>query len=355
MNKKGTRRFTPEQLLKADLQRNVFTSMPNVEDFLLFWLERFILSKCSDSTYHNFNSYTKAHICPLIGDFGLDELNPLIIQCFIQEKLEKGRLNGKGGLRVRTVKEYVSMLRMALNKAIEMQIIQQNPCLNAVFPKEKAKEIKVLSIDEQKQLSDIDTTWKPNSNVTVLIGEYGGLRIGEVAGLKVKDIDLEKRVISVDKSFNRQAKFTKDGVSFPLKYTQTKNGKDRQVPMSEDLKEALTNYINTMPEIYRNNPECPLFMNRKGKAMEPRCINYHFAKLLKEKNIKDIHFHSLRHTFATRALEANMNIKTCSAILGHSSTQITENCYTHVTYDQKAKEIGKMRFSELVENFKKNE
>lgn len=350
MKEKGKRRFTKAQLAKRASQRKRFKTMPNLEDYLLDWLDYFKRPTFQLSTYRNFHSYITSHICPVIGDYRLDELTLDIIQLFVDEKLEHGRLNGKGGLSVKTVKEYIMMLRSALNKAIEAQLIQQNPCLGVVFPKENKKEMKVLTIEEQKKLSSIDTEWKPNSNVTVLIGEYAGLRIGEVAGLKMKDINLEKSVISVERSFNRQANFDKNGITYPLRYTSTKNGKSREIPMSEDLKKALTNYINTMPAIYRDNPESPLFMNKRGNALEPRRINYHFAKLLKQHEIKDIHFHSLRHTFATRALEANMNIKTCSILMGHSSIKITQDIYTHVTFDQKLKEIRKMDIHESEDN-----
>ena len=95
--------------------------------------------------------------------------------------------------------------------------------------------------------------------------------------------------------------------------------------MNEDLYKALDTYMNTMPQAYKRNGNAPLFLTSRETVMEPRRINYHFKKLLNKLNIQDIHFHCLRHTFATRALEAGIPMKYCSAMLGHASTGITEN------------------------------
>lgn len=342
MKKNGIRRISPEELLKVFPQTEEFETMPTVECFLLKWLDQYIMTPRGSSTHHNFHSYITSHICPILGDYLISELDSRIIQYFVNKQLEEGRLDGKGGLSPKTVKEYVGLLRCALRKAVELNLIPFNPCLGIVIKKAEKEPVKTLSIEEQNDLADMDTTFAPNSNVTVLIGEYGGLRIGEVAALKVKDIDLEKGFIYVNKSFNRQAKLGENGFTFPLAYARTKNGKSRSVPMCKELKKALTNYLKTMPAEYKNDPECPLFLNRKGKAMEPRLINYHFTKLMKQHGIKNIHFHSLRHTFATRALEACMNIKTCAAILGHATTQITADLYIHITENQKLKEIEKL-------------
>ncbi len=349
MEMNGKRRITQEDLKQFRRGSSPFDGIPSVETFLLYWLEHFIKDTCKRSTYLNFRSYIESHICPVIGDNLITEVTTEFLQYFVDMKLKSGRLDGKGGLSPKTVREYVGLLRSAFKKAVEIGLVIYNPCSNLIYPKEIKKEIRVLNITEQRKISDYaDPEWKVNSELTVLMGEYAGLRIGEVAGLKIRDIDLNSGMICIERSLNRNAVYAEnDTVTFPLMYGSTKNKRNRIVPMSVDLKKALSIYFETMPSEIKDNPDFPLFLNSKHKAMEPRLINYHFKNLMRTLNISDIHFHSLRHTFATRALEVDMNIKTCSAILGHSSTQITSDIYTHVTAEQLTKEIKKLNLSTI--------
>ena len=71
------------------------------------------------------------------------------------------------------------------------------------------------------------------------------------------------------------------------------------------------------------------------RYIEPRTIQYRFKSILKSCNLKDIKFHALRHTFATRCIEGGCDIKCLSEMLGHSSVSITLNRYVHSSIDQK--------------------
>lgn len=348
----GKRRISQEDLNRYKVITNTFDTVPTVETFLLFWLEQ-IKDTVKRSTYANYKSYIDAHICPVIGDNLITEITVDVLHYFIQIKMSDGRLDGKGGLSLKTIKEYIGLLRLAFKMAVELKLIAQNPCLNVIYPKEQKKEVRILEVAEQKKIADhVDPVWKPNSDLTIYMGEYAGLRIGEVAGLKLKDIDLESGIIRVSRSLNRVAVYEADGsVHYPLMYTSTKSDRKRNVPMNTDLKEALTVYFDTMPEDIKKDPESPLFMNTKHRAMEPRLISYHFKKTMESLNIENIHYHCLRHTFATRALEASVNMKTISEILGHASTQITSNLYTHVTIDQMMLEIKKMDMSSIMHRY----
>lgn len=320
-----------------------FAKMPTLEIWLTDWLQRIVRPTCKASTAANYTSYIYKHILPILGDYLLDELEPAMIQYFIQYQLQYGRTDNPGPLSVKTVQEYRNMLHLALQKAVEEGYLQTNPCQNVRVQRDDRKEIRTLKVSEQEELTkDIDTTWKPSSHIPILLGMFGGMRIGEIAGLQIKDIDLKERLIHIERSLNR---FSKQG-KCPLSYSTTKNGKNRIVPMNEDLYKALSHYLETMPEEYKK-ADAPLFITSRGNVMEPRMISYHFHRLMKQHHLEELHFHCLRHTFATRALEANMNIKVCSKILGHASTQITADIYTHVTTFQMEKEIQKMNMANL--------
>lgn len=340
----------PIKLLAFKESARKFDKMPLLWEWLDDWFNRFILYKRKKSTVINYASYIQKHINPILGDYKLDEIEPAMIQFFVQDQLENGRIDRVGGLSEKTVQEYRNMLFQALQKAIEEGYITSNPCQFVQVKKTKEREMRTLTVEEEFQIEkEIDCQWRTVSLIPVLLGLYGGMRIGEIAGLKIGDVDLQKRQIHISRALNRFTIIEEKGRKSELRYGTTKNGKERTIPLNNDLYEALSTYITTMPSHLRK-AENPLFLSNKMTAMEPRTIGYHFQKLMKKLNIQDIHFHCLRHTFATRALEANMNIKVCSKILGHSSVQITSDIYTHVTFNQMMKEINKMSLQNMRRN-----
>ncbi|WP_148511984.1 tyrosine-type recombinase/integrase, partial [Ruminococcus gauvreauii] len=74
----------------------------------------------------------------------------------------------------------------------------------------------------------------------------------------------------------------------------------------------------------------------------PRCMSNQLKNILKILNIPDVNFHVLRHTFATRCIENNFDIKALSEILGHSSVNITLNRYVHTSLEQKRRNMKKL-------------
>lgn len=342
------RTIDPKELAKLEKEEHPFSYDPTLEEWLLYWLDTFIFPVCRPSTCMNFRSYITAHICPLLGDYHLMELRPVMLQYFVRHQLEQGRLDHSGGLARKTVMEQFNVLSRALRKAVAMGYLEYDPSQAVELPEKEQHEQRTLTIQEQQRVSQaVDPTWQTSSLLPVLLGEYAGLRIGEIAGLQIGDIDLKRRRIHVQRSLNRTLPQDVDGTCRScLHYGRTKNGRTRYVPMSDDLYNALSVYMDTMPADMRKE-EAPLFITSRGNPMEPKMIRYHFNRLMKRLSIEDIHFHSLRHTFATRAMEAQMNLKVCSQILGHSSTRITADIYTHVSEFQMRKEIKKLNMEQL--------
>ncbi len=243
------RTIDPKELAKLEKEERPFSYDPTLEEWLLYWLDTFIFPVCRPSTCMNFRSYITAHICPLLGDYHLMELRPVMLQYFVRHQLEQGRLDHSGGLARKTVMEQFNVLSRALRKAVAMGYLEYDPSQAVELPEKEQHEQRTLTIQEQQRVSQaVDPTWQTSSLLPVLLGEYAGLRIGEIAGLQIGDIDLKRRRIHVQRSLNRTLPQDVDGTCRScLHYGRTKNGRTRYVPMSDDLYNALSVYMDTMP------------------------------------------------------------------------------------------------------------
>ena len=153
-----------------------------------------------------------------------------------------------------------------------------------------------------------------------------GLRIGEVCALQWKDIDLEKRILTVSKTIQRVqcrtgAKHTKLIITEP----KSESSK-RTIPIPDCLLPLLKQF--------RDNDEVSVVSGKK-KPVEPRTMQYRFAKILHNADLPSFNYHSLRHLFATRCVELGFDVKTLSEILGHSSVEVTLNRYIHSDLERK--------------------
>lgn len=326
-----------QTLLNSQLNCNPFLMSINIENPKLLneWLPMYlddISKEITINTFNNYNSYIFKHILPVLGEYRLTELTTPVIKRYIMDKLTHGRIRITGeekGLSTKTVKEHYTLLKKALDKAVEEGEMYYNPCHSISFPKQIKPEVHALEQEEQEKLeSHIPARFEPNSRLTAKIALYAGLRNGEVCALQIKDIDFENSMISVSKTLYRTK--TASGKT-EIMVSKTKNKRQRFVPITKGLMDDLKTYIATMPEKMRNNPEQYVFINQRGKPLEPKRLLCHFKELLKEAGLQDIKFHNLRHTFATRCLECGIDMKIVSKVLGHSTIQITADLYTHVT------------------------
>ena len=166
----------------------------------------------------------------------------------------------------------------------------------------------------------------------VLLCFYTGLRIGELLALKWCDIDFQKGILTVSRSCH-------DGKGKDGKYTRIEDtpktlSSRRCIPLSKQL-------IPLIKEAKKKSR--PNYVVANGeKPMSVRSYQESFNLLLKKLKIPHRGFHSIRHTFATRALECGMDVKTLSEILGHKSPTITLNRYSHSLLEHKKEMMNRL-------------
>ena len=164
---------------------------------------------------------------------------------------------------------------------------------------------------------------------------YTGLRIGELCALRWKDIDLNNKCYRIENTVQRVKNIDKDAKSktkLIISIPKTPSSK-RIVP--------IPNFLIPILRKYKKDDNIFVFSD-KEIPRDPRTFESYFERLLKKCNIENKNFHSLRHTFATRSLEAGMDIKTLSEILGHSSYRITMDIYVHSSFELKKDSLNEL-------------
>lgn len=317
-------------------------------EWLCTWLEQYCKNEVRLSTYVNYDTYVQRHIRNTIGGYKLCDLNTAILQAFFNDKAKNGKLNGTGGLSPKTLKNIHDMMHRALNKAVHLDMILKNPSDFVTLPKRKKSEMRFLTLDEQKQLQE--ALIGERLEMPVLLALYTGMRQGEMFGLKWSYVHLESeerswlRVVQAVNRFSDRVGEGNKKTFLELSEPKTPHS-IRAIPLLPYIAGRLKEYKKEQAEYFRehNLPMTEMvFTTKAGNLVDPRDFQRDFKLLLKRKGLREINVHGLRHTFATRALESGMNIKTLSQILGHSSVAFTLDTYAHVTEDLKFEEMSAM-------------
>ncbi|MBN1045519.1 MULTISPECIES: tyrosine-type recombinase/integrase [unclassified Clostridium] len=307
----------------------------SLKKYLNMWLEDYVKKNYTQRTYEIYTDTVKNYIIPTIGNIKLNNLKVIHIEKFINYLRNTKSINGT------TVNLHFRNLNTALNKAIKLQLLNNNPCKYVEIPKKNKFKGNYLTIDEFKKIYNSlssNTYLQFSLKVLLNIAVETGCRRGEMCGLDWnKDLDLDNNIIS----FNRALIKTNSGWIIGKLKTESSY---RSIPISNFLsnqlkqlkKEQIKNKL-LFGEKYNknifNDIEYDLVcIQRNGKYMRPIDITDRFHTLLKRNEInKKIRWHDLRHTSATLLLENGVDMKTVQNRLGHASMNTTSNIYSHVT------------------------
>jgi integrase len=279
------------------------------------------------STLAVYDTLVRLHIIPQLGRTKVAKLTTASISEYAQEKLRDGRVDGSGGLSPKTVRDILSVLKGILDFAAGEGMV--NRAVAIAQPKQQQKTMRVLSPEEQTAfecaLSDGTNIYKAG----ILLCLYTGLRVGEVCGLRWQDFTVGFDKVSVRRSVRRiKHNGGGDGGKTGLEVgTPKTKASMRDIPVPAFMSPILRNLsrdgdIHFIPTI-------------GGRMAEPRTMQYHVKRVAAAAGIVGINFHCLRHTFATRCVEAGVDAKSLSEMLGHATVNMTLNCYVHSSFEQK--------------------
>lgn len=292
-----------------------------------------------DSTIVKYNILLSVHIIPILGNKKIEEFTRKDIQEFTQQLITTGKADGNG-LAPKTVADILSLLKNIFKYANELGYAC-SPDICSIRIHQEQKVLRVLSLEEQSQLSNYLINSNDPRDIGILVCLFTGLRIGELCALTWENISMENETLSICRTLQRI----------------------KNVDINQDI-EPKTRVIITSPKsscslrtiplpnaiidiLQRVEPkEGYLLTGKIDKYIEPRSMQYHFKKTLLRCELDPVHFHVLRHTFATRCVELGFDIKTLSELLGHSNVNITLNRYVHPSFELKKENM--QRLSQLL-------
>lgn len=285
-------------------------------------------------TVNKYQNLIDSHIMPELGYIGISKLDATRINSFLEDKLKNGRLDESGGLSPSYVRSIMLIINAAVNFAVEEQLCLplKTVICKPMIPK---SELAILTFEEQRKIEGFLLDNFKLSSIGILISLHTGLRIGEVCGLSWDDVDLKKRIIVVRHTVARVKDDSVNGRKTKLILDTPKTEASvREIPISTILFPVLIRLREISSEGF--------VISGKNEFMKPRTLEYHYHKVLYECGIHRINFHALRHTFATRCVEAGVDIKSLSEILGHANVGITLNTYVHSSLEMKRTQIEKL-------------
>lgn len=297
------------------------------EEWLGIWLENYIKPSVKVRTYERYALIINKHISTDIGKCEIAELSALVLQNFITKLLENGNCKTGNGLSANSVNAVISVLQSSLQTAHMIGVANEYTADKIKRPKITERPIECFSMKEQKQIEQAVLNGNKDKLYGILLCLYSGLRIGELIALQWSDIDFVKGILTVSKSCHDG----KDGLI--IDEPKTANSR-RLIPLPKQLLPILKGI--------KKKSDSSFVVSSNGSFVSVRSYQRSFELLLKRLNIPHKGFHSLRHTFATRAIECGMDVKTLSEILGHKNPTVTLNRYTHSLMEHKQDMMNKL-------------
>lgn len=291
----------------------------------------------ANSTWKRYKIAIDKIIIPKLGDKNLDKIKPTDINNLYSYCIDEL------GNSTTTVRQYHWILSKAFKNAYKWKIIDYNIMDTVEPPKKVKRELTVYTKDQLFLL--LNRVKSMTCYIPVLLAGTTGMRLGEICGLRWKDVNLDKKELYV----TRQLQIVDDKLE--LLQLKTSSSK-RSIPLLSETIGPLTElqqiqeYNKSKHENYDENNY--VVCKEDGSPYEPNYISRNYTRVMKQYKVCEqlkipyIRFHDLRHTYATMLLTADVNPKVVSELMGHSTVSMTLNTYSHVLPSLKEDAIGKL-------------
>lgn len=288
-----------------------------------FWLDSSV-SQVKPSTYGNYYCSMRKYVIPFFKEAGNVQITELSVARFVKSVKENNSIAES------TKRKILVVFKTALKQILKGSEVY-SPILELIeLPKTENKPVQVFSIKEQRLIENAAIHSDNIASHGIVLCFYTGIRLGELCALKWSDFDFEAGIMSVSRTVSRVKDLKHDENKTVLLVGTPKSNKSvRKIPLPEFLlkhSKELKKYCVNENNYVISGTDIPI---------DPRTYQRLYNKVIASAGVKYRKFHAIRHTFATRALEVGVDIKTLSEILGHANVSITLNIYAHSLMEQK--------------------
>ncbi|WP_195270122.1 site-specific integrase [Eubacterium sp. 1001713B170207_170306_E7] len=285
-------------------------------------------------TKRTYEQLINGYLRPAFGEMPAKAVSDEAVQLLIN--------NIQKELSPKTVHEIHRCLRAVFELAIENKTLEKNPCEKIILPQKEKAKAKALSVEEQEKLENALGQSSNSLDIAILLALNLGLRLSEVIALRWQDIHFYDNVVIIKHSMERTSTGEGNKTVAHLGTPKTQNSQ-RKIPLESNFSKCLQEYFQKRTTAQKK-AEAFVVGKKDGNCYHGRTIQRHFKKRLKQLMISDEYtFHSLRHSFATRAMESGVAVKVISALLGHSRTATTTDIYLHLSESFIRQEMMKMK------------
>lgn len=298
-----------------------------VQDWYQIWIEMKEKTTCAATT-DNYKRIYRNDMQPVFGKMNMGDIKAIHCQTVLIKMADRGCNNGTIELTRTAMANFFSM-------AVDNDIIEKTPCKKSVKSKigEPCIKREGMTREEQHMLLTAISGHKYETQFRFAL--QTGLRVGEISGLCWEDVDFEKRVLTIKHNLTYRL-----SLGWEMKDPKTISG-IRTVPLTDEAI-SLLQYQKKFNDTIRVIPlEWTGLVFLGANGLPPHSTTYDMAlgRACEGIGLKKVSMHILRHTFATRCIEAGMSPKTLQTILGHRKIAVTMDRYVTVTEGQKQKEI----------------
>lgn len=310
-------------------------SRQTVAQFLDAWLDDVVEVSARPNTLTSYRGALK-HVSAAIGNIQLQKLTPQHIQRLLRERQAAGM--------ARTAALILAVLRKACSQAVKWGLLARNPCDGVERPKIVRKEFRALNPEEAQRL--IRASEGERLGALFVLAVTCGLRLGELLGLRWRDVDLDAGTLTVRQQLQWVAT---DGKRREPDFSEPKSKKSRRtIALPTAALGALKSHRARQAEERLRLGEAwqdydLVFTTEVGTPLSPSNVrNRAFLPLLQRAGLPRVRIHDLRHSAASLLIGAGESLKTVQEMLGHSSISLTADVYGHIGLAQQKAAAARM-------------
>ena len=300
-----------------------------------YYCNSWLSANCTCLKISSFIKYERdieKHIIPFFGSDLPCEITSEKVTAFTKMLLQER------GLSPRTVRNILALFHSIFKYVKKKKGFRfQEP--DIIYPRESRKTVRVLGEKEEERFIAFLAKEMDIFKFGVYMALRTGMRIGEVCALRWHDISFEAYTISICHTAQR-IRSVDENTAAKTKVvigTPKSESSRRIIPLMPDIAALCTRFRGTDPETY--------VLTGTNQCMDPRKLQRRLKGYTQICGMEEVHFHTLRHTFATRCVEAGFDVKTLSEILGHSNIGITMNQYVHPNINLKRENMSRLKIT----------